>query len=64
MLARLLGDWHDRVVAVDILHSFTQLDNQATPVIIELNRQENLLLGSARIYLEKFIRWKTSTQQA
>ena len=64
MLARLLGDWHDRVVAVDILRSFTELDNQATPVIIELDRQEGLLLGSARIYLQKFIRWKTSTQQA
>ena len=64
MLERLLGDWHDRVVAVDILHSFTELNNQATPVIIELDRQEGLLLGSARIYLQKFIRWKTSTQQA
>ena len=64
MLARLLGDWHDRVVAVDILHSFTELDHQAAPVINELNRQEGLLLGSARIYLQKFMRWKTSTQQA
>jgi CHAD domain-containing protein len=63
MLERLLGDWHDRVVAVDILHSFSELDNQATPVIIELDRQEGLLLGSARIYLQEFIRCKTSAQQ-
>jgi hypothetical protein len=47
----LRGDWHDRVVAVDILHRFTELDKQATPVIIELDRQESLLLSSARIYL-------------
>jgi CHAD domain-containing protein len=64
MLGRLLGDWHDRVVAVDILHSFTELGHQAAPVINELNRQEGLLLGSARIYLQKFMRWKTPTQQA
>ena len=64
MLERLLGDWHDRVVAVDILHSFSELDNQATPAIIELDRQEGLLLGSARIYLQEFIRYKTSAQQA
>jgi CHAD domain-containing protein len=56
MRARLLGDWHDRVVAVDILHSSTELDKQATPVIIELDRQEGLLLGSARIYLQSYSR--------
>lgn len=64
MLERLLGDWHDRVVAVEILRGFRELDNQAMPVINELNRQEGLLLGSARIYLEKYIRWQTPTQKA
>lgn len=56
MLQRLLGDWHDRVIAVEILHSFKELEKPAAPVIIELNRQEELLLGSARIYLHKFNR--------
>lgn len=54
MLQRLLGDWHDRVIAIEILSSFQNLETQAAPVISELNRQEELLLGSARIYLHKF----------
>ncbi len=56
MLERLLGDWHDRVIAVDILGSFKEHEKHTLPVIIELNRQEGLLLGSARIYLDKFNR--------
>jgi CHAD domain-containing protein len=56
MLERLLGDWHDRVIAVDILCSFKEHEKQTVPMIIELNRQERLLLGSARIYLDKFNR--------
>jgi CHAD domain-containing protein len=56
ILERLLGDWHDRVIAVDILRSFKEHEKQTVPVIIELNRQEELLLGSARIYLDKFNR--------
>jgi hypothetical protein len=46
--------WHCRVVAIDILHSLTELNKQAQPVIIELDRQEDLLLGSARIYLQGY----------
>jgi CHAD domain-containing protein len=56
MLERLLGDWHDRVIAVDFLRSFKEHEKQTVPMIIELNRQEGLLLGSARIYLDKFNR--------
>ena len=56
MLERLPGDWHDRGIAVDILSSFKEQGKQAAPVIIELNRQEGLLLGSARIYLDRFNR--------
>ena len=54
ILERLLGDWHDRVIAIDILRSFKEHEKQTVPVIIELNRQEELLLGSARIYLDRF----------
>jgi CHAD domain-containing protein len=56
MLESLLGDWHDRVIAVAILRSFGDLEKQAAPLIMELDRQEGLLLGSARIYLRKFNR--------
>ena len=56
MLERLLGDWHDRVIAVDILRSFKEHEKLAVPVIDELYRQQGLLLGSARIYLDKFNR--------
>jgi CHAD domain-containing protein len=56
MLERLLGDWHDRVIAVDILRSFKEHEKMAVPVIDELYRQQGLLLGSARIYLDKFNR--------
>jgi CHAD domain-containing protein len=54
VLEQLLGDWHDRVVAIEILRSFTGREAQAAAPIAALARQERLLLGSARIYLAKF----------
>jgi CHAD domain-containing protein len=60
ILERLLGDWHDRVIAIDILRSFKEHEKQTVPAIIELKRQEDLLLGSARIYLDKFNRGQST----
>ena len=54
MLEQLLGDWHDRVVAVEILQSGEQLQAAAENSIATLKKQERLLLGAARIYLAKF----------
>jgi CHAD domain-containing protein len=64
MLERLLGDWHDRVIAVDILGSLKEHEEQTMPMIIELNRQEGLLLGSARIYLDKFNRQQANSRES
>jgi len=54
LLEQLLGDWHDRVIAINILRSFGELETLSAALIAELARQEKLLLGSARIYLDKF----------
>jgi CHAD domain-containing protein len=54
LLEQLLGDWHDRVIAINILRTFGALGTLTEPLISELARQEKLLLGSARIYLDKF----------
>ena len=62
MLESLLGDWHDRVVAVEILKSFPTLQAQTEAAIIQLKKQERLLLGASRIYLNKFILWEAKQQ--
>jgi CHAD domain-containing protein len=54
LLEQLLGDWHDRVIAINILRALGELETLTAPLITELGRQEKLLLGSARIYLDKF----------
>jgi len=56
MLEQLLGDWHDRVIAVEILQSLPKLQAQAASAVAALQRQERALLGSARIYLARFER--------
>lgn len=56
ILEQLLGDWHDRVVAVEILQSFSGLENDAAAAVAGLRKQERMLLGSARIYLARFAR--------
>ena len=58
MLEQLLGDWHDRVIAVEILQSFSEIEAQAAEAIGILGKQERLLLGAARIYLAKFALWQ------
>jgi CHAD domain-containing protein len=54
MLEQLLGDWHDRVIAVDILQSLPRLQARAEGTIAALQRQEHALLASSRIYLARF----------
>ena len=57
ILEQLLGDWHDRVITSEILQSFEGLEVAAGPAIAIMQKQEKLLLGSAKIYLDKFSRW-------
>ncbi len=57
ILEQLLGDWHDRVITIEILQSFEGLEVAAGPAIAIMQKQERLLLGSAKIYLGKFSRW-------
>jgi len=59
LLEQLLGDWHDRVIAIDILRACSNCAAQTAPLLAELARQETLLLGAARIYLDKFLDEKT-----
>jgi CHAD domain-containing protein len=59
LLEQLLGDWHDRVIARDILRACCELEPPTAPLIAELARQEKLLLGAARIYLDKFFHEKS-----
>ena len=57
ILEQLLGDWHDRVITIEILQSFAGLEGAVGPAIAIMKKQEALLLGSAKIYLSKFSRW-------
>ena len=51
LLEQLLGDWHDRVVAAELLRSLPVPAADSAAVIRQLNSQHRLLLGTARIYL-------------
>jgi CHAD domain-containing protein len=57
MLEQLLGDWHDRVTTIQLLHSFPELERQTSAVKSVLQKQSAVLLGSAKIYLHKYSRW-------
>ena len=57
IMEQLLGDWHDRVMTIQLLQSFQGLETQTGPVIAIMKKQEKLLLGSAKIYLSKFTKW-------
>jgi len=57
ILEQLLGDWHDRVITIQILQSFLGLEAHTGPAIAIMKKQERLLLGSARIYLNKYRKW-------
>ena len=62
MLEQLLGDWHDRVTTIQLLNSFTELEHQTSPIKSILKKQSGVLLGSAKIYLNRFSRWLDSQQ--
>jgi len=61
ILEQLLGDWHDRVITIQLLQSFQGLEAQSGPAIAILKKQDRLLLGSARIYLDKYRKWHESS---
>jgi CHAD domain-containing protein len=60
ILEQLLGDWHDRVITIQILQSFQGLEAQIGPAIAIMKKQDRLLLGSAKIYLNKYRKWHES----
>ena len=53
MLEQLLGDWHDRVITVNLLSTFSLKDE--ADILHELKRQEKSLLETVRIYHRKFV---------
>ncbi len=57
MLEQLLGDWHDRITTIEILQTLQGHEDQAGHIITTLNTQDKLLLGSAKIYLNKYSKW-------
>jgi CHAD domain-containing protein len=57
IMEQLLGDWHDRVITIQLLQSLQGLEAQAGPAIAIMKKQESLLLGSAKIYLNKYTKW-------
>jgi CHAD domain-containing protein len=57
IMEQLLGDWHDRVMTIQLLQSFQGLEAQTGPAIAIMKKQERLLLGSAKIYLSKYTKW-------
>ena len=57
MLEQLLGDWHDRVVAAELIWALPGAEASQSETIRIIESQERLLLGSAKIYLHKFARW-------
>lgn len=63
MLQKLLGDWHDRITTISLLQSFDNIQTHAEPVITRLKKQDNVLLGSAKIYLNKYSHWHANQQK-
>ena len=57
ILEQLLGDWHNRIITTEILKSFEGLELTTRAGIAVMQKQEKLLLGSAKIYLRKFTSW-------
>ena len=57
ILEKLLGDWHDRVVTAETLQVLNGVEAAAARAVSVMRRQDRLLLGSARIYLNKFKQW-------
>jgi CHAD domain-containing protein len=57
MLEQLLGDWHDRVTTIQFMQSLEGLEYQAEHVIVKMENQDRILLESAKIYLNKYLKW-------
>lgn len=57
ILEQLLGDWHDRIITAEILQDLYGVETAADHAITVMKKQDKLLLGSARIYLNKFQKW-------
>lgn len=57
ILEQLLGDWHDRIITAEILRVLKGVETEADRAITVMRKQDKLLLGSARIYLNKFKKW-------
>lgn len=60
ILEQLLGDWHDRVVTAELIESLPAVENNRESAISIMKRQDQLLLGAAKIYLRKFTLWHRS----
>jgi len=57
ILEQLLGDWHDRIITAETLRVLKGVETEADRAITLMMKQDKLLLGSARIYLNKFKKW-------
>lgn len=57
ILEQLLGDWHDRVVTVEMIKSLPGAEASQDATIRVMENQDKMLLGAAKIYLRKFARW-------
>ena len=56
MLEQLLGDWHDRVITAELLQSMPASAADPAAWIRQLKSQDRMLLGAAKIYLDRFAR--------
>ena len=57
ILEQLLGDWHDRIIAAEILPLLNGVAAEANRAIAVMRKQDRMLLGSAKIYLNKYKKW-------
>jgi len=57
ILEQLLGDWHDRIIAAEILPLLNGVEAAANRAIAVMRKQDRMLLGSAKIYLNKYQKW-------
>ncbi len=64
MLQKLLGDWHDRVVTMELLQSMPEIEHQIEHIIAVAQNQDRLLLGSAKIYLHNYSIWYKTTKDS
>ena len=60
ILEQLLGDWHDRIIVAEILPLLKGVEAEADRTIAIMRKQDKILLGSAKIYLNKYKKWHQS----